>query len=81
MLNFLESSDDCKSILVTKSDKLCRDLKTFCELQEKYVVISNQDENRTKTWLKNWVEAKSTNPVNPWLNVWIKNVQKLVKGE
>lgn len=40
MLKFLESSTDCKTILVVKADKLCRDLKTLCELQEKYEIIS-----------------------------------------
>ena len=40
MLKFLEGSTDCKTILVVKADKLCRDLKTLCELQEKYEIIS-----------------------------------------
>ena len=40
MLKFLEGSTDCKTSLVVKADKLCRDLKTLCELQEKYDIIS-----------------------------------------
>ena len=40
MLKFLEGSTDCKTILEVKADKLCRDLKTLCELQEKYEIIS-----------------------------------------
>ena len=40
MLKFLEGSTDCKTILVIKAVKLCRDLKTLCELQEKYEIIS-----------------------------------------
>ena len=40
MLKFLEGSTNCKTILVVKADKLCRDLKTLCELQEKYEIIS-----------------------------------------
>ena len=40
MLKFLEDSDDCKTILVTKADRLSRDFKTLSELQEKYSVVS-----------------------------------------
>ena len=40
MLKFLEDSEDCKTILVTKADKLSRDFKTLSELQEKYSVLS-----------------------------------------
>lgn len=40
MLNFLEDSEDCKTILVTKIERLCRDSETFNEVQQKYSVIS-----------------------------------------
>ena len=40
MLKFLENSEDCKTILVTKPDRLCRDIKTFSELQDNYSIIS-----------------------------------------
>ena len=40
MLKFLEDSEDCKTILVTKADRLSRDFKTLSELQEKYSVVS-----------------------------------------
>ena len=40
MLNFLEDSEDCKTILVTKLERLCRDSETFNEVQQKYSVIS-----------------------------------------
>ena len=39
MLKFLENSNNCKSILVLKFDRLCRDLQTFYELQKKYRII------------------------------------------
>ena len=35
-----ENSEDCKTILVTKPDRLCRDIKTFSELQDNYSIIS-----------------------------------------
>jgi len=40
MLKFLEDSEDCKTILVTKADRLCRDSETFNEVQQKCSVIS-----------------------------------------
>jgi DNA invertase Pin-like site-specific DNA recombinase len=40
MLKFLEDSENCKTILVTKADRLCRDIKTLSELQAKYTVIT-----------------------------------------
>ena len=40
MLKFLEDSTSCKTILVTKADRLSRDFKTLSELQEKYSVLS-----------------------------------------
>lgn len=40
MLKFLEDSTNCKTILVTKADRLSRDFKTLSELQEKYSVLS-----------------------------------------
>ena len=40
MLKFLEDSTNCKTILVTKADRLSRDVKTLSELQEKYSVLS-----------------------------------------
>ncbi|MCQ2743304.1 MAG: recombinase family protein [bacterium] len=43
MLKFLESSEDCNTILVTKLDRLSRDFKTLSELQEKYSIIATKD--------------------------------------
>lgn len=40
MLKFLDDSEDCKTILVLSADRLYRDLKTLCELQGKYEVVS-----------------------------------------
>lgn len=40
MLKFLEDSEDCKTILVTKADRLCRDSETFIGLQKIYAIIS-----------------------------------------
>ena len=40
MLKFLESSKECKCILVTKADKLSKDFETLSELQKKYSVVS-----------------------------------------
>ena len=39
MLEYLDGSKDCKTILVTKIDKLCRNIETYGEL-ENYSVIS-----------------------------------------
>ena len=39
MLEYLETSKDCKTILVTKIDKLCRNTETYGKL-ESYSVIS-----------------------------------------
>lgn len=39
MLKYLETSNDCKTILVTKIDRLCRNTETYGEL-ENYSVIS-----------------------------------------
>lgn len=39
MLEYLDGSKDCKTILVTKIDKLCRNTETYGEL-ENYSVIS-----------------------------------------
>lgn len=39
MLEYLETSKDCKTILVTKIDKLCRNTETYGELKN-YSVIS-----------------------------------------
>ena len=39
MLEYLDSSKDCKTILVTKIDKLCRNTETYGELKS-YSVIS-----------------------------------------
>ena len=40
MLKFLEDSGDCKTILVTNPERLCRDFETYSEVQQKYSVIS-----------------------------------------
>lgn len=39
MLEYLASSQDCKTILVTKIDKLCRDIETYAKF-ENYSVVS-----------------------------------------
>ena len=39
MLEYLASSQDCKTILVTKIDKLCRDIETYENL-DSYSVVS-----------------------------------------
>ena len=39
MLEYLDGSKDCKTILVTKIDRLCRNTETYGEL-ESYSVIS-----------------------------------------
>ena len=39
MLEYLETSKDCKTILVTKIDKLCRNTETYGEL-ENYSIVS-----------------------------------------
>ena len=39
MLEYLDGSKDCKTILVTKIDKLCRDIETYAKF-ENYSVVS-----------------------------------------
>ena len=39
MFKFLESSETCKTILITKPDRLCRDYETFKQIQQKYSLI------------------------------------------
>lgn len=43
MLKFLESSENCNTILVTKLDRLSRDVEAYQELKNKYSIIVATD--------------------------------------